>query len=206
MISFQITKTLKAGQKQFTLQLAETLENGEMVGLLGPSGSGKTTLLRCLAGLEHPDSGFILHGSTHWYEDVSGLWVPPQRRRVAYMFQEHALFPHMTALENIVYTGCNREKARELLALVKMEDHCRHFPRELSGGQSQRVALARALAQDPQLLLFDEPLSSLDENIREELGAQIIQFHKLLGVPAVLVSHSTQEIDRLCTRVVNISG
>jgi iron(III) transport system ATP-binding protein len=171
--------------------LSLTIEPGTLVTLLGPSGCGKTTTLRMLAGLEHPTSGRILIGD----KDVTML--PANERDVSMVFQSYALFPHMTALDNVAYglqsSGLRkaeaREKAEEGLKLVGLAGMGHRLPAELSGGQQQRVAVARALVLEPQVLLLDEPLSNLDARLRRRVRTEIRELQQRLGFTAVLVSH-----------------
>jgi molybdate transport system ATP-binding protein len=172
--------------------------------LFGPSGSGKTTILRSIAGIVVPDEGRISLNNRPYFDSASGLNLPIQQRRVGFMFQDHILFPHMTAEQNVVYgirpseaggqsKAAKRERARELLALLGIEYAARQYPRELSGGESQRVALARALASDPAIVLLDEPLSAVDQKTRERLLAEISETQKRAGVPFLYVTHNTAE-------------
>jgi molybdate transport system ATP-binding protein len=130
----------------------------------------------------------------------------PQRRRVGYVAQDYALFPNMTVLGNILYANPDRDKAERLLELTHLDAQAHQFPRELSGGQRQRTALARALARGPELLLLDEPLSALDEELREELGDEILRIQRATGITAVMVSHSKAEVSRLCSEVLELRG
>jgi molybdate transport system ATP-binding protein len=167
--------------------------------LFGPSGSGKTTVLRCLAGLEQPEEGSIRFGEELWFEAARGLFVPPQRRGIGYLFQEYALFPHLTVASNIGYglTDLSREERRrrvaDMLDLVQLTGLEARYPQHLSGGQRQRVALARALAPRPRLLLLDEPLSALDADIRQRLRQDLRRLLRELGTPALLVTHDRVE-------------
>jgi len=180
------------------------LMEGAFLGLVGPSGSGKSTLLRCLAGLEKPDSGFIHRDKDVWFDADAQVNLAAQKRNVGMVFQDYALFPHLTVQKNLLYALDDRTRAEELLELVGLTGHERQFPRELSGGQRQRVALARALMRSPALLLLDEPLSALDEELREELGDQIRSIQQRAKVPAVMVSHSKSEVERLCDEVLEL--
>lgn len=202
MIGFRISKRKKAGDRVFDLEAERELEPGAFLGILGPSGSGKTTLLRCLAGLEKPDSGFIRGSGRIWYEDKTGLHLPPQSRPVGLVFQDYALFPHMTVLGNVLFACKDQKKAWEWLERVRLEQVARSFPRELSGGQKQRTALARALAREPELLLLDEPFSALDEELRTTLGDEFLALQREKRITTILVSHSRSEIERLCLRSV----
>jgi molybdate transport system ATP-binding protein len=150
----------------------------------GPSGSGKTTLPRAIAGIVIPDEGRISLDDRLYFDSAAGFNLPIQQRQVGFVFQEHILFPHLTAEQNIVYgirplkidgqsKVSKRERARELMALLGIAYAARQYPRELSGGESQRVALARALASDPAIILLDEPLSAVDQKTRERLLAEI---------------------------------
>jgi len=204
VIHFYLQKTFRAGASTFQLDVEYALTAGTLLGIEGPSGSGKTTLLRCLAGLERPDAGFITHDAEVWYDGVQSSFVPARKRSVGMVFQDYALFPHMTVLGNLLYARNDRPRALELLDLVKMTDHAHHFPRELSGGQKQRTALARALVRDPELLLMDEPLSALDEDLRESLGEEIRRVQRQTGVTTVVVSHSRQEVARLANEVMEL--
>ncbi|MDM9624620.1 ABC transporter ATP-binding protein [Rhizobium sp. S152] len=175
--------------------LSLTIEPGTLVTLLGPSGCGKTTTLRMLAGLEHPSSGRILIGG----KDVTML--PANERDVSMVFQSYALFPHMTALDNVAYglesSGIKRKEAHERaadgLALVGLAGMGQRLPAELSGGQQQRVAVARALVLEPQVLLLDEPLSNLDARLRRRVRTEIRDLQQRLGFTAVYVTHDQDE-------------
>jgi len=173
------------------------IETGNLVALLGPSGCGKTTLLRCVAGFERPAGGrIVLQG-----EPVAapGVFVPPEARGVGVVFQDLALFPHLTVARNIAFglRGLNRiqcgREVESLLAYVGLAGLGGRYPHELSGGQQQRVALARALAPKPRLLLLDEPFSSLDRELRERLVTDVRVLLRSLGITALLVTHDQQE-------------
>jgi molybdate transport system ATP-binding protein len=204
MIHFFLKKAFRAGDHRFSLEVEYALNQGAILGVSGPSGSGKTTLLRCLAGLERADAGFVRHDENFWFDGDRRLFVPARRRPVGLVFQDYALFPHLTVLGNLLYARNDRRRALEFLDLVKMADQAHHFPRELSGGQKQRTALARALVREPELLLLDEPLSALDEDLRDALGAEILRVQKETGVTTVIVSHSRREIGFLATEVLEL--
>jgi molybdate transport system ATP-binding protein len=167
--------------------------------LFGPSGSGKTTVLRCVAGLERPDRGFIRFGGQSWFDSATGICVPPQRRGVGYLFQEYALFPHLTVQGNIAYglSGLSKvqrqSRVADAIALLALGGLERRYPRQLSGGEQQRVALARALVCRPRLLLLDEPLSALDSPTREPLRRELRRLLVHLDVPILLVTHDRVE-------------
>ncbi|MGV1795115.1 ABC transporter ATP-binding protein [Rhizobium sp. A37_96] len=184
--------------------LSLTIEPGTLVTLLGPSGCGKTTTLRMLAGLEHPSSGRILIGG----KDVTML--PANERDVSMVFQSYALFPHMTALDNVAYglesSGMRRREAREkaegALSLVGLAGMGARLPAELSGGQQQRVAVARALVVEPQVLLLDEPLSNLDARLRRRVRTDIRELQQRLGFTAVYVTHDQDEALAVSDRII----
>jgi molybdate transport system ATP-binding protein len=206
MLSFYVVKQLRAGKRRFTLELEYDLPEGGFLGVRGPSGSGKTTLVRCLAGLERPERGQVSIGAETWFDSEAKIFVRPQRRRVGFVAQDYALFPNMTVLGNILFANPDRDRAEWLLQLTRLEQQASQFPNELSGGQRQRTALARALARDPELLLLDEPLSALDEELREELGNEIRRIQQATGITAVMVSHSRSETARLCSEVLELSA
>ncbi|KEF33495.1 ABC transporter ATP-binding protein [Deinococcus sp. RL] len=180
-----------------------TVGAGETVALLGPSGCGKSTVLRCVAGLERPDAGRVEVGG----RDVTGL--PPEARHVGLVFQDYALFPHLTVLGNVAYgprmRGAGRReaeaRAREALALVGLEALAGRKPAQLSGGQAQRVALARAVATHSPLLLLDEPLSNLDEQLRARLRSDLRGLFGRVGAGVLLVTHDQREALALAARV-----
>ncbi len=164
---------------------------GELVALLGPSGSGKTTLLRVLAGFETPDGGRVEIGGRHVAGD--GVWVEPEHRRIGMVFQDGALFPHLTVHGNVAFGATSADRATESLALVGLADRGKDFPHELSGGERQRIALARALAADPEVVLLDEPFASLDASLRDALRLQVRSILKAAGTSALLVTHDQAE-------------
>lgn len=183
---------------------------GELVALVGPSGAGKTSVLRSIAGLLEPESGRIACAGETWFDRTAGIVLPPQRRRVGLVFQNYALFPHLSALENVVIAMRERgpserqERARLLLDLVHLGGLEARHPRELSGGQQQRVALARALARDPKVLLLDEPFAAVDQVTRRKLQRELTQIRRKLSVPILLVTHDLEEAAILADRMVII--
>jgi len=167
------------------------VERGELVALLGPSGSGKTTLLRVIAGFEEPDSGSVAIAGRPVAGD--GAWVEPEHRRIGMVFQDGALFPHLTVERNVAFGASRRERVGKCLDLVGLTDRAASFPHELSGGERQRVALARALAADPEVVLLDEPFASLDAGLRDALRAQVTDILRAAGTSALLVTHDQAE-------------
>ena len=180
---------------------------GEVLALLGPSGCGKSMTLRCIAGVERPDSGRIVLNGRVLFDSGKGIDLPPQQRRVGYLFQNYALFPHMTVVQNIAAGAC-RLSARERQAAVessirtfRLEGLERLRPRQLSGGQQQRVALARILAGSPELLLLDEPFSALDSYLRWQLELELLDTLESFPGDVVYVSHDRDEVCHLCASV-----
>lgn len=181
-----------------------SVEKGEFISFLGPSGCGKTTTLRMVAGFEYPTSGKIL------LDDQDLTFSPPHKRNMGMVFQSYALFPNMTAAQNVGYglkiAGQNKQtieaSVKEMLSLIQMEDFADRYPFQLSGGQQQRLALARALAIKPQVLLLDEPLSALDAKIRLELRHEIRHIQQQLGITTIYVTHDQEEALSLSDRIV----
>jgi ABC-type Fe3+/spermidine/putrescine transport system ATPase subunit len=179
------------------------IRRGELMTLLGPSGCGKTTALRCITGHNIPDEGRVLIDG----EDVTG--VPTYKRQLGMVFQNFALFPHMTVFDNVGFPlmirrldkAQRRERVMEALRLIRMEEYETHYPRQISGGQQQRVGLARALVYRPKVLLLDEPLSNLDAKLREEMRFEIRELIDRLGITAVYVTHDQAEALALSDRV-----
>jgi len=185
---------------------------GELVALVGPSGSGKSTLLRVIAGLARlsPEAqGKVQVDGTSWLDTERGLRLTPQERRVGLVFQDYALFPHLSARENIAAASSRADAlahADQLLAKVRLHDLGQRRPAELSGGQQQRVALARALAREPAVLLLDEPFSAIDQVTRQDLYVEIAALRRTLAMPIVLVTHDLLEAQRLADRIVILDG
>lgn len=191
-------KTLPTGLT-VSADLKISVEEPSVMVLFGPSGAGKTTMLRIIAGLERPDTGRILYNDEVWVDRERGVFVPPQRRRIGYLFQEYALFPHLTVEENIAYGlgNCSLSERRrrvaemlELVGIVALKDR---RPGQLSGGERQRVALARALAPHPRLLLLDEPLAALDAPMRHALRGELRRLLRSARIPTILVTHDRAE-------------
>jgi ABC-type Fe3+/spermidine/putrescine transport system ATPase subunit len=183
---------------------------GSTVTLLGPSGCGKTTTLRCIAGLEVPTAGRITVADRVVYDDAGGVFVEPERRNIGMVFQSYAIWPHMTVEGNVsfplIMTGMAKREARErtlaILDLVGLAGLHARSAAALSGGQQQRVALARALVHEPQVVLFDEPLSNLDANLRERMRSELQLLQARLGFTAIFVTHDQQEALSLSDRIV----
>jgi len=177
--------------------LSMRLAKGSIGCLLGPSGCGKTTALRCIAGFEPVDAGVVrAHGRVLASPDFH---APPESRQIGMVFQDYALFPHLTVLDNVAFglhrmdRGKRSRRAEEILETVGLAEYRSQFPHQLSGGQQQRVALARALAPEPEIVLLDEPFSSLDVELRERLGLEVRSVLKKLNATALLVTHDQQE-------------
>ena len=190
-----LTKFFGASCAVDNLSLA--LEPGEILALVGPSGGGKTTCLRLLAGFEAPDSGTVTLGG----KPVAGnsTWVPPEARRLGMVFQDYALFPHMTVLQNVAFglkngSGTSKlRRAQDMLEMVRLPHVAERHPHQLSGGEQQRIALARSLAPRPLALLLDEPFSNLDPQLRGQLRADVRSILRSSGVTSVYVTHSRDE-------------
>ena len=205
-----LTKSYGAARIIAGLDLA--IEEGSFVALLGPSGSGKTTILRCIAGLEAPvaASGAVRLGTAVLSE--GRRFLPPEKRGIGMVFQNYAVWPHMSVFDNVAFPlrqraaktseAEARRRTSEVLSLVQLGAYEGRFPHELSGGQQQRVALARALVAKPRLLLLDEPLSNLDALLREDLGAEIRRLQKELALTTILVTHDQKEALALSDRIV----
>jgi molybdate transport system ATP-binding protein len=184
---------------------------GELLALVGPSGSGKSTLLRCIAGLHSPQQGRIACGGATWYDAQRRINLPPQARRVGFVFQNYSLFPHLSALDNVAcalgHLPASRraERARDLLALTHLRGLDTRKPAQLSGGQQQRVALARALARDPAVLLLDEPFSAVDQVTRRRLQVELARLRSEVKIPIVLVTHDLDEARMLADRMTLLS-
>lgn len=184
------------------------LPDGKLIGLLGPSGCGKSTVLSLICGLQKPTSGKIFFGE----DDVTSL--PPENRGVGLVFQNYALYPHLTVLENIIFPlqnlrGKNKlskeamiEKANRVASLVQIDSLMQRMPGELSGGQQQRVAIARALVKMPRVLLLDEPLSNLDARLRLQTREEIRRIQKETGITTVFVTHDQEEAMSICDEMV----
>jgi len=188
------------------------IDPGSIVALLGPSGCGKSTLLRLLAGLTQPADGEIFFGERRVAK--RGWSLPPEARDIGMVFQDYALWPHMTVAQNVTFPlrmrgvpRAERERRVELaLQRVELAAFAGRKPAGLSGGQQQRVALARAIVAEPRVLLFDEPLSNLDSELRESLCLEMSQLLRQLGTTAVYVTHDRREAELLADRIVHLSG
>lgn len=188
------------GKKQVILPLSLTFESGKFTTLLGSSGCGKTTLLRMIAGLEIPDTGEIKFDDTVVFSKKEGINLPPEKRNLSFVFQDFALWPHMTVFENVAFGLKARkikenlkEKVQAALDIVKLGDFGGRYPHELSGGQQQRVSFARAIVVEPKCILFDEPLSALDAQLREGMREEIKQLTQKLKTTSIFVTHDQAE-------------
>ncbi len=203
---------LEVTLEHFSLDVSFEIPGHGVTALFGQSGSGKTTLLRCLAGLERGSRGLLeVNGST-WQDDAKGIWLPPHRRAIGYVFQEASLFAHLSVRRNLEY-GMKRIPAAQrrvgfdaAVELAGLSPLLNRSPARLSGGERQRVAIARALLTSPQLLLMDEPLAALDEGSKREILPCLERLHRELSIPVVYVSHSLREVARLADHMVWMEG
>lgn len=194
----------------FDLVVDISLSHG-ILALVGPSGAGKTTILQCVAGLQTPSWGEInIHGKTV-FSSEQGADVPIRDRHIGYLFQDYALFPHMTVEKNVMYgkpkKGNTPNKvltASNVLELLKIEHLRNRYPSQISGGEKQRVALARALMTEPELLLLDEPLSALDGDTRSTLQQELLKLQAQWKIPFILVTHDVREAEMLGDQIIKL--
>ncbi|MCT7494715.1 ATP-binding cassette domain-containing protein [Aliarcobacter cryaerophilus] len=199
MISLNIKKELHGSNGVMNLDINLSLQNGEFVALSGVSGSGKTTLLRVLAGLEEA-SGEIIVDDEIWLNEK--IKKPIQKRDIGFVFQDYALFPNLSVIDNLLYVKKDKDLAKQLLNLTDLYELKNRYPNSLSGGQKQRVSLCRALMKRPKILLMDEPLSALDPHMRLKLQDEILTLHKEFKTTTIMVSHDPSEMYKLASRVL----
>jgi len=210
-IEVDIRKTLRSDGREFTLDVKFACED-DLGVVFGPSGAGKSLMLRAIAGLEEPDFGRIAVAGNVVFDSVTGIDVPARKRAVGYLFQDYALFPHLTVEENIGF-GVKRwwqrrlpadavRRVRDLLELFELRGLNRAYPWQLSGGQRQRVALARALIRRPDVLLLDEPFAALDPLLRERMRRELVNTHALFKVPMLVITHDPEDVAVLAQNLV----
>ncbi len=193
----------------FTLE-AELSAGNEIVVLVGPSGSGKTTLMQCIAGLKSPSEGWIHINDHSVYSSDDKINIPCRERKIGYVFQEYALFPHMSVFKNIMYGVKRQEREKkdqsaknilEMLGILHLQDR---YPQQISGGEKQRVALARALMTEPEIMLLDEPLSALDQDTRKGLQQELKNIQARWKIPFIMVTHDLNEAEFLGDQIIRI--
>ncbi|MDR6394512.1 ABC transporter ATP-binding protein [Herbaspirillum seropedicae] len=205
-LDLQIQKQLHAGDRRFALDLS-LVSASQRIVLYGPSGAGKSLTLKAIAGLMRPDSGHIRLNGRTLFNSNEGIDLPVQGRNVAYLFQDYALFPHLSVAQNIAFglaRGCvNLRRPAQHPAVAKwlrafeLDDIAHSRPAQISGGQRQRVALARALVAEPDILLLDEPFSALDLSLRERMRAELAELQAQLQVPMLLITHDPADVEAL---------
>jgi molybdate transport system ATP-binding protein len=208
MLAAQIRKEHRsAGVPSFVLDISVEVPSGITI-LFGPSGAGKSTLLDCVAGLTRPEAGRIALGSNVLFDSANGIELPPQERRIAYVFQTLALFPHLSVEENVAYglsalTEQERwQRVREILSAFRVENLRKQKPGEISGGEKQRIALARSLVTEPRVLLLDEPLTGLDAELKSSIVDDLRSWNAAKRIPILYVTHSREEVDALGEGVI----
>jgi iron(III) transport system ATP-binding protein len=198
------------GAETAVRDLSLSVRQGEFLTLLGPSGCGKTTTLRCVAGLERPDGGEIRIGGDLVASAERGIYLNPESRNIALVFQSYAVWPHMTVFDNVAYglrvrrapAGVIKQRTLRVLDMVGLADLAERYATKLSGGQRQRVALARAIVYEPRVVLFDEPLSNLDAKLREQMRIELVRLQHEVGITSVYVTHDQSEALVMSDRVV----
>lgn len=211
-----LTKQLRHGASRFDLDVRFESDASRLV-LFGPSGAGKTQTLKMLAGIVRPDSGRVVMAGRVLYDSRAGVNLTPQQRRLAYMFQDYALFPHLTVRQNIAFArqrpgkgwlnpprGMVDETVDRWIGAFHLQAIADHHPHQISGGQRQRTALARALVQEPTALLLDEPFAALDQRLRQNLRAELRDLQAQVGLPMLLITHDDDDVKALADDVVHV--
>lgn len=206
MINMHFKKKLTS----FELNIDIALQN-HILAIVGPSGAGKTTFLQCVAGLQNPTCGEITIGEKLVFSTEQRINLPARQRRIGYVFQDYALFPHMTVEQNILYGKQKKERSsrrnlavNDILEILRIGHLSARYPTEISGGEKQRVALARALMTEPELMLLDEPLSALDQDTRDKLQQELLKVQNQWQIPFILVTHDMQEAEILGNQIIKI--
>ena len=184
---------IKKALPNFDLEISFTSKREELKVLIGPSGAGKTTLIRIIAGLERPDEGYVSYNGQIWVDTSKGIFLPPQKRRIGYVFQDYILFPHLTVYKNVAFSTPDREEVEGLLKLFDIWDLRESRPHQISGGERQRCAICQSLARRPQVLLLDEPFSALDVENRRKLRQELKSLKEKLSLPMIHVTHDLSE-------------
>ncbi|MDD3813520.1 MAG: ATP-binding cassette domain-containing protein [Desulfocapsaceae bacterium] len=203
-LEVDICKTLRSGDRSFVLEASFSSQD-DLTVIFGASGSGKSLTIQAIAGLVRPDRGRIVVGGDSLFDNSQGIDLPTRERKIGYLFQDYALFPHLTVRENIAYplkktwyfTLLPRQQHRveEIMAAFEITHLAESFPSELSGGQRQRVALARALIKKPSILLLDEPFSALDSMLRHRMRMELLEIRHKFAVPLVVITHDPADVE-----------
>ena len=205
MITFDLHKKLKAPTGNLELNVNAAMGKGQFTSIYGHSGAGKTSILRMLAGLMKPDSGRIEVDGEIWFDSNEKINLPPQKRKIGFVFQDYALFPNMSVMGNLKFAANKNQNSTiidEIIEVMELGGLINRNPLVLSGGQQQRVALARALIRKPQLLLLDEPLSALDNEMRIKMQDYILNVHQNYDLNTILVSHQLSEVIKMSDYIV----
>ncbi|HMO47040.1 MAG TPA: ATP-binding cassette domain-containing protein [Rubrivivax sp.] len=215
MWDLALRKQLRHGASRFDLDIRFNSRASRVV-LFGPSGAGKTQTLRLIAGITPPDSGRVAVAGRVLFDSAAGISLTPQQRRLAYVFQDYALFPHLSVEQNIAF-ACRRgwrnpsrrthePRVDEWIERFGLQAVCNHYPHQISGGQRQRTALARALVTEPAALLLDEPFAALDRWLRRQLRSELLQLQQSLQLPLLLITHDDDDVSVLAEEVVCLAG
>lgn len=205
MIEILIEKRLYGSDGEFDLNLHLEIPLGKFVCIFGKSGAGKSTILRILSGLCSPDRGKIVIGDKVFFDSAKKINIPTQERKIGFVFQDYALFPHLNVYKNIIFAHKgDKNRVDEVISLMELESFCDKKISTLSGGQMQRVALARALVSSPEVLLLDEPLSAIDRQMRYKLQEELKNLSNHFNISSFLVSHDLGEVFRLSDYVAEL--
>lgn len=206
MVAIRVDKYLEVGGTKKQFSFACNLEDDSILGITGPSGCGKTSLLKLIAGLMDPDFAYISNGTEILANTKDGIKCPIDKRSVAMVFQDQALFPNMTMEEHIrfVSRGFEQAELEHLLLRLGLDKQRNTYPEKLSGGQKQRLAILLALVSDPKLLLLDEPFTALDDETRDAVLALLREYTVLKRLPVILVSHQTAILQQFCTKLIKL--